>query len=54
MEDWNISFELDVNKISANQIIKYLLDCKIMDKALNQEMDVTQYGQGLQRNLIYT
>lgn len=52
--DWNSKFELVVNPLSQDEIIKYSIDHKIHDNLLNQSLDSTSFGQGFQRQLIYS
>ena len=53
--EWGINFGLDINSITADNIIKNLVSHYIEDKQLNdQRVSVNCFGQGLQRHLIYT
>ena len=46
---------LDINSITADNIIKNLVSHYIEDKQLNdQRVPINCFGQGLQRHLIYT
>jgi len=53
--EWDINFGLDINSITADNIIKNLVSHYIEDKQLNdQRVSINCFGQGLQRHLIYT
>ena len=53
--EWGINFGLDINSITADNIIKNLVSHYIEDKQLNdQRVPISCFGQGLQRHLIYT
>lgn len=55
VSEWGINFGLDINNITADNIIKNLVSHYIEDKQLNGErVALGAFGQGLQRHLIYT
>lgn len=54
MEEWGASFELTINPVTENDIVKNLISYKIIDKVLNERMEASQFGQGFQRHLIFT
>jgi len=54
LREWEVEFELDINPISPELIIKNLVSHSAIDKNLDKEIDVKLLGQGLQRHLIYT
>ncbi|MDI6716695.1 MAG: AAA family ATPase [Actinomycetota bacterium] len=55
LKDWNITFNIDINQIKPEDIIKNLVTHYLEDEHLiNYKMDAGSYGQGLQRHLIYT
>lgn len=55
VSEWGINFGLDINNITADDIIKNLVSHYIEDQQLNGErVALTSFGQGLQRHLIYT
>ena len=55
IEGWGITFGLEINPISQENITKELISHYIEDKQLgNQRIPINCYGQGLQRQLIYT
>ncbi len=55
VEEWGINFGLDINSITADNIIKNLVSHYIEDSQLgNQKVSINYFGQGLQRHLIYT
>lgn len=52
---WNISFGIDINPIKMDGLIKNLISHYLEDNNMKgQKMDVSSFGQGLQRHLIYT
>jgi len=55
IEEWGINFGLNINNITADNIMKNLVSHYIEDKQLNgQQIPLNCFGQGLQRHLIYT
>lgn len=54
LKEWEVEFDLRVNAIRPEDIIKNLISHYTVDKSLEKEMDVRFLGQGLQRHLIYT
>lgn len=54
LREWEVEFDLRVNAIKPEEIIKNLISHYTIDKSLEREMDVRLLGQGLQRHLIYT
>lgn len=52
--EWGTSFELFVEPISLNDLIKDLIGHRIRDHTLGQMQDTKSYGQGFQRYLIFT
>lgn len=55
VKGWDISFGIDINPIKMEGIIKNLISHYLEDNNLKgQKMDVSAFGQGLQRHLIYT
>ena len=55
IEDWEVSFGIDINPIRPEDLIKNLLNHYLEDKNLTEkEVDISNFGQGLQRHLIYT
>lgn len=54
LSDWGIEFNLSINPIRVEDIIKNLLSHSLKDRILEKEVDVRQFGQGFQRHLIYT
>lgn len=52
---WGVGIDIEVSPIKSDDIIKNLLKPHIEDHKLNgQRVDITSFGQGLQRHLIYT
>ena len=55
IKDWGTSFGVDINQIRPEEIIKNLVTPYLEDKNLkDQKLDLTSFGQGLQRHFIYT
>jgi predicted ATP-dependent endonuclease of OLD family len=54
LSEWMVEFDLSVNPIKPEDIIKSLLEYALIDKNLGEEIDVDCFGEGLQRHLIYT
>ena len=53
LKEWEVEFNIDINPVRPEDIIKNLLSHSFTDKILGKEMDIGLYGQGLQRQLIY-
>ncbi len=55
IENWDVSFGVNINEIKPGDITKNLISHFLKDKHLGaQELTVDSFGQGLQRHLIYT
>jgi len=55
IEKWDIKFGVSVNTITPEEIVKNLLSHYIEDNALGgKQINLSSFGQGLQRHLIYT
>jgi len=55
IRDWGTSFGMEINQIKPEEIIKNLVTYYLEDENLkDQKLDVSSFGQGLQRHLIYT
>lgn len=55
IENWDVSFGVNINEIKPEDIIKNLVSHFLKDKHMEaQEMTIDSFGQGLQRHLIYT
>jgi len=54
LKEWEVEFNLNINPIKPEGIIKNLVSHNVIDKNLDGEIDIKYLGQGLQRNLIYT
>lgn len=54
IEGWGTSFELVVNPITTDDIVKSLIGPQIQEKALGNSMDPSNFGQGFQRHLIFS
>jgi len=53
LKEWEVEFNIDINPVRPEDIIKNLVSHSFIDKILGKEMDIGLYGQGLQRYLIY-
>ena len=53
LKEWKVEFGFNINPIKPEQIIKNLVSNYVLDKYLDEEIDVKSLGQGLQRHLIY-
>lgn len=54
LKEWEVEFNLNINPVSPEDIIKNLVSHYAIDKNLDDEIDIKYLGQGLQRHLIYT
>jgi hypothetical protein len=53
--EWGIRFGIDINPVTADDIVKNLVTNYVEDLALaGQHLGLSAYGQGLQRHLIFT
>ena len=54
LKEWEVKFNLNINPVRPEDIIKNLVSHYAIDMNLDKEIDVKYLGQGLQRHLIYT
>lgn len=54
LKEWDVEFNININSIRPEDIIKNLISHHAVDKSLGKEIDIKYLGQGLQRHLIYT
>ncbi len=54
LEDWGVGFELSVNPVQPEDIVKTLISPQIIDKTLEKAQDTSAFGDGFQRQLIFT
>lgn len=54
INEWGTSFELFVNQVSQDELVKSLVGHNVIDHTLGQGQDTKSYGQGFQRHLIFT
>ena len=54
IKDWDVSFGVEINEIKPEEIIKNLVSHYLEEKHLKERLDISSFGQGLQRHLIYT
>jgi len=52
--EWGVEFNLDIDPINSDKIIKGLVTHSLSDKDLDKQIEIRQFGQGLQRHLIFT
>jgi len=52
--EWGVEFNLDIDPINSDKIIKGLVTHSLSDKDLDKQIEIKQFGQGLQRHLIFT
>jgi len=52
---WGVDFNISIDQISPEEIVKTLLSYQFKDNSLNAEdIDIDSYGQGFQRHVIYS
>ena len=54
LKEWEVEFNLNINPVRPEDLIKNLVSHYAIDMNLDKEIDVKYLGQGLQRHLIYT
>jgi putative ATP-dependent endonuclease of OLD family len=55
LKDWGVSFNIDVNNISTDVLVKELMSHSVVDSKLDgQAVSIDDYGQGMQRHVIYS
>lgn len=55
IKHWGVGFGIDINPIKPDDIVKSLLSHHLKDEGLgDHKVDISAFGQGLQRHLIYT
>jgi hypothetical protein len=54
IEEWGTKCEILINAVSPDEIVKSLVSHRILDDALGKALDPSAFGQGFQRQLIYT
>jgi putative ATP-dependent endonuclease of the OLD family len=55
VKEWGVSFNLNVNRIEPDEMIKTLISYYLEDKnMLGQQFSAKNFGQGLQRHLVYS
>lgn len=52
--EWDVKFNVDIDSIDSDTIIKSLVTHSLSDTNLDGQIEIKQFGQGLQRHLIYT
>lgn len=53
LESWDAQFALQVNSLAPDEIVKSLVTHRVIDGMLGVDLSSTQFGQGLQRHLIF-
>lgn len=51
---WGVGFKLNINPVGVDDVVKGLISHEIVDGDLGISQSISSYGQGFQRNLIYT
>ncbi len=54
LTNWDVKFHLNIRSINSDDIVKNLVDHSISNNELDQQVQIRNYGQGLQRHLIYS
>lgn len=55
LEQWGVELDIDISPVQSDDIVKNLLSPVIQDYSLDGErVNISSFGQGLQRHLIYT
>ena len=55
LKDWDVGVDIEVSPVTPDEIVKNLLKPHVEDNKLGgKRVDVTSFGQGLQRHLVYT
>ncbi len=52
--DWGTKFEIFINAVSPDELIKNLVGHRVLDDALGKALETTAFGEGFQRQLIFT
>jgi putative ATP-dependent endonuclease of OLD family len=51
---WGAKLQLSINPISPDEVVKNLIDVRIFDSALQSALELSAFGDGFQRQLIFT
>lgn len=54
LSEWKVKFGININPLKPTEIVKNLVSSHVIDEILNQEITISNLGQGLQRHIIYT
>ncbi len=54
LEPWGASFQLKINPMGIDEIVRGLIGHEIVDGELGKNQPISSYGQGFQRSVIYT
>ncbi|MGB9842217.1 MAG: ATP-dependent nuclease [Candidatus Bathyarchaeales archaeon] len=54
LKEWRFKFGLNINPLKPEEIVKNLVSHSLFDENLNEEINIRNVGQGLQRHLIFT
>jgi len=54
LKEWAVKFDVNINPLKPEGIVKNLVSSNIVDNILDKEVDIKNLGQGLQRHIIYT
>lgn len=53
IREWDTTFGIEINQVKPQEIIRGLVSHYLEDKNLEGKMDITSFGQGFQRHVIY-
>ena len=53
IKSWGIEFEMQIEKLQPQEIVKSLFSFHLKDKTLGKDVEINYVGDGLQRYLIY-
>ncbi|NJO18840.1 MAG: ATP-binding protein [Spirulinaceae cyanobacterium RM2_2_10] len=51
--EWGAQFKLSVSPVGIDNIIKNLIQHELFDESLGSKQEISSYGQGFQRSIIY-
>ncbi len=54
LTEWGVKFQLNIQPLNSDDIVKNLVGHSLLDDELDKEVYIRNFGQGLQRHLIYT
>ncbi len=54
LKSWEVNFGMKVTQPEPKEIVKLMFSYYLRDKVLDENIEVSSYGHGLQRHLVYT